>query len=187
MIKSLRTELALALAWTLFVLVMLLGPGADSSQAAECSGSETPAYELGGDKARAATLCLINRERAARGMKPLRSDRKQQKAASGHNKLMIRKRCFSHQCSGERDLVGRMEDSGYLPCSCSWSVGENIAWGSGSTSSPRSIVSAWMNSAPHRANILNGQFEEIGIGIHSGSPEGSKQTATYTTDFAYKS
>lgn len=186
MVRSLRRDLALAAAWTAFVLLILLGFGADSSQAAECKGSSTPAYKLKGKVAEKATLCLINRERDAHGMGSLRVDRKQQRAAKGHNKVMIRKRCFSHQCSGERDLVGRMEDSGYLPCSCSWSVGENIAWGSGSTASPREIVAAWMNSAGHRANILNRQFDEIGLGIHQGSPAGGSDSATFTTDFAYK-
>lgn len=186
MVRSLRRDLALAVAWTAFVLLMLLGFGADPSNAAECKGSSVPAYELKGKTAEKATLCLINRERDAHGMGSLRVDGKQQRAAKRHNKVMIRQRCFSHQCSGEPDLVGRMEDSGYLPCSCSWSVGENIAWGSGSISSPRAIVDAWMKSAGHRANILNRQFEEIGIGIHQGSPAGGRDSATFTTDFAYK-
>lgn len=187
MIGSLRRDIALALAWTGFVVLMLIGPWADESQAGQCAGGSTPAYQLSKGDARDATLCLLNRERTSRGMKPLRTDGKQERAAAEHNRLMIKKRCFSHQCSGERDLVGRLESSGYLPCSCSWSVGENIAWGSGSTSSPASIVGAWMNSSGHRANILNKSFDEIGIGIHSGSPAGGGDTATYTTDFGYKS
>ncbi len=87
---------------------------------------------------------------------------------------MIRKDCFAHQCAGERDLVGRVEAAGYLPCKCSWSVGENIAWGSGSSSSPRRIVDAWMNSAPHRANILDRRFEDIGVAVDDGSPGGGR-------------
>jgi uncharacterized protein YkwD len=185
-VRSLRRDIALAAAWTAFVVLMLLGPGADPSEAATCTGAGTPAYELGSRAARHATLCLLNRERAARGMKPLRVDGKQQKAASGHNRTMIRDRCFSHQCSGERDLVGRIEDSGYLPCSCTWSVGENIAWGSGSLASPQKIVQAWMDSPSHRANVLDRHFDEVGLGIDAGSAAGMDDSATYTADFGHK-
>jgi len=65
-------------------------------------------------------------------------------------------------------------------------VGENIAYGSGDRSSPRSIGAAWMNSPPHRANILRASFREIGIGLASGTPV-SVRGATYTTDFGQRS
>ena len=182
---ELRTVL-LAAAALLGALLVLLGPGAASGQAAQCTNSSTPGYQLSGKEARKATLCLLNRERNKRGMGDLRADDKQQKAAGAHNRVMLKKNCFSHQCSGEPDLVKRIEQAGYLPCSCSWSVGENIAWGSGSTSSPRRIVDAWMGSAPHRANILNSRFEHIGIAVDSGAPGRGSGTATYTTDFGFK-
>jgi uncharacterized protein YkwD len=35
-----------------------------------------------------------------------------------------------------------------------WHVAENIAWGTGPNSTPRSIVADWMASPEHRANIL---------------------------------
>jgi uncharacterized protein YkwD len=165
---------------------LLLGPAAAPSSAAECKNSSKPGYKLSGKNASRATLCLLNKERDARGMRDLRIDRRQQRAAKSHNRTMIRKNCFSHQCAGERDLVGRIQAAGYLPCNCSWSVGENIAWGSGSSSSPRQIVDAWMNSAPHRSNILNRRFEHIGVAVHRGAPGAGRQAATYTTDFGFK-
>ena len=175
-----------AIAALLAATALSLGPGAASGHAAQCKNSSAPAYELSGREARRATLCLLNRERADHGLKPLHADEHQQKAAGAHNRTMLRKDCFSHQCSGERDLVGRIEQAGYLPCSCSWSVGENIAWGSGELSSPRRIVDAWMGSGPHRANILNRRFEDIGVAVDSGSPGSGGQAATYTTDFGFK-
>ena len=48
--------------------------------------------------------------------------------------------------------------------------GENIAWGSGSRSTPRSIVRAWMASDGHWANILSAAFRDIGIGVSPGAP-----------------
>jgi len=41
------------------------------------------------------------------------------------------------------------------------SAGENIARGQ---TSPQAVVNAWMNSAGHRANILNASFTQIGVG-----------------------
>ena len=64
-----------------------------------------------------------------------------------------------------------------------WSVGENLAWGSGTQATPTSIVAAWMHSAGHRANLLAARFHVIGIGIVSGAPMGSNGGSTYTTDF----
>ena len=67
-------------------------------------------------------------------------------------------------------------------------IGENLAWGSGERSTPRSIVRAWMNSAGHRHNILNGRFREIGIGVVDSSPVSTaNRGATYTTTFGSRS
>ena len=41
-------------------------------------------------------------------------------------------------------------------------VGENIAYGQ---SSPEAVMNAWMNSSGHRANILNADFDKIGVGV----------------------
>ena len=35
--------------------------------------------------------------------------------------------------------------------------------------SPNSMEGAWMASAPHRANILNANFTQIGVGIHANA------------------
>ena len=70
----------------------------------------------------------------------------------------------------------------------SWTVGENLAWGSGTRSTPREIVNAWMKSPGHRANILQRRFREIGIGVVFEAPHGSSSTAaTYTTTFGARS
>ena len=184
-----RRDRFLALAGVIgFMLAIagLAGPGAGAAAAGQCSGSDQAGFRLSEKQARKATLCLINRERKSRGLGALRSHDQQQRAAGGHNRAMLKKGCFDHECPGERDLVGRIEQAGYLPCSCSWSVAENIAWGKGGSSSPRAIVASWMNSAGHRANILNGGFEHIGIAVDGGAPGGGGGAATYTTDFGYK-
>jgi len=50
---------------------------------------------------------------------------------------------------------------------------ENIAYGSGPYSTPRSIVSRWMSSSGHRRNILGGAYDHMGIGVWRRNPQSS--------------
>jgi uncharacterized protein YkwD len=90
---------------------------------------------------------------------------------------MVRGHYFAHG-----NYLSRILRTGYTAGALSWTVGENLAWGAGTRSSPARIVNAWMHSAPHRANILTGRFRHIGIGIAKGTPRGGSG-GTYTTDF----
>ena len=62
-------------------------------------------------------------------------------------------------------------------------LGETIGWGAGSLATPAAIVQAWMQSPPHRAIIMDGRFNEVGLGIAAGSPSGTGDAATVTADF----
>lgn len=177
----------LAGAVLLSAALLVLGPGAGAAEAASCGGGGKPAYTTSNKAAAKATLCLLNKVRAARGLKPLRFDAQQQRAASKHNRVMLAKNCFSHLCPGEKDLVGRIAATGYLPCSCTWGVAENLAWGTGRSASPAAVVNAWMNSPSHRVNILNRRYEAVGIAVDDGNPSGGGSASTYTADFGFKS
>lgn len=185
--RSRRFHASAAALGLLVAALLLLGPAAGQGRAASCGVASKPAYTLNDKAAAKATLCLLNRVRAARGMKALRFDKDQKQAADKHNRVMLKQNCFSHLCPGEKDLVGRVSATGYLPCSCTWGVGENLAWGAGSKGSPAAVVNAWMASPSHRENILNPRYEEIGIAVDDGSPTGGNYAAsTYTTDFGFK-
>ena len=82
-------------------------------------------------------------------------------------------------------MLDRIRAAGYLKARASFTVGENIGWGSGTLSAPRALVKAWMASPPHRANILQGKFRELGVGLTLGAPApGIPGTAiTATTNF----
>jgi uncharacterized protein YkwD len=180
-----RLIAALLAAATLLLALALL-PG--SAGAAQCKGGDVAPVTLSETRAANAVLCLINKQRRRQHLKPLREQRAQTKAARAHNRHMVRRRCFAHECPGEPDLAGRLTKTGYLPCSCSWGIAENIAYGSGRAGSPRRIVDGWMHSAGHRANILNGSYRHIGVAAERGAPVAGRQraAATYTTDFGYK-
>ena len=77
---------------------------------------------------------------------------------------------------------------GYLRRVRSWRAGENIAWGRGERATPREIVRAWMESPPHRANVLGRSFRELGVGVAPGAPvrERYGSEATYVHDFGVR-
>jgi uncharacterized protein YkwD len=126
-----------------------------------------------------ATFCLINRQRTTRGIRKLRRNPRLDLASRRHARSMAARNFFEHG-----NFVGRIRSAKYLQGARGWRLGENIAWGSGTLSSPVEIVSAWMDSPGHRANILQRGFREIGIGIARGTPNRSYEDgATYATDF----
>jgi uncharacterized protein YkwD len=133
-----------------------------------------------------ATLCLMNAQRTARGLGRLRAQPLLTQAASRYARLMVRQRFFDHTSPGGSTMLSRIKSTTYLRDVVSWTVGENLAWGTGEMATPRATVQAWMRSADHRANLLSRSFADVGIGIAQGAPEalGEGQPAgTYVTDF----
>ena len=63
-------------------------------------------------------------------------------------------------------------------------TGENIAWGSGSYAAPAGIVKQWMDSPPHRAIILTAGFHRVGLGLATGTFQGTPGDVMATADFA---
>jgi uncharacterized protein YkwD len=131
-----------------------------------------------------ATLCLLNAERTARGLVALKFDRELQKAALNHGGDMVSNGYFAHEGRNGSRPADRIRSAGYLSGGGAWRIGENLAWGTGELSSPRSIMVAWMNSAGHRANILLPAYREVGFGVIAGNPKSSDGTgATFVTEF----
>ena len=104
----------------------------------------------------------------------------------GHSLSMVRASFFSHVAPGGVGLVQRVQRTGYLRGAHRWLVGENIGFGRGTAASPAGMVRSWMGSTAHRANILAGQFSEIGLGVTKGIPGRPSTGATYTTDFGMR-
>ncbi len=149
--------------------------------AASCGNSDAVGGEVSERALESSTVCLLNRERASRG---LRVNRRLSAAAQRHTDDMVRRQYFAHNSRSGASSVDRIRRTGYLKGARSWMVGENLAWGSGSRSTPSSIVDSWMHSSGHRRNILTRRFREIGIGVASRAPtSGSSAAATYTTTF----
>ena len=188
--SSRRLALVAAAFAAIVALLVAAGPGVQSARAAgPCNKwGDKESTEITVGHARKAVLCLVNRERKSRGLRALGRSRSLQRAAQNHNSYMQNHRCFSHQCSGEPSLVGRLQRVGWLNGGLSaWSAGENIAWASGRGGTPRNIVKQWMNSSGHRANILSSRFDEIGVGYDKGTISNKRANgAVITTDFGWK-
>jgi uncharacterized protein YkwD len=164
--------------------VLALGVAPATSHAGTCAGAESvPTTASTVDTARAATLCLLNEQRAAAGLEELRAEPTLERAATGYSIAMISQRVFAHVLPGGDPLHERLSD--YLAPAEAWTIGENLGWGEREYGSPASIVDAWMKSEGHRRNVLDPKFREIGIGVVPGSPLSgpSAVAVTYTTDF----
>jgi uncharacterized protein YkwD len=135
---------------------------------------------------KAATLCLINEQRTAAGLAAVRENATLTRASDAYSAQMVSQRFFAHVTPDGTDLLARLTDIGYLlPSADDYVLGENLAWGQTYLATPGTIVDAWMHSPGHRANILQGEYREIGLGIVLGTPaQGpADDGATYTTDF----
>jgi uncharacterized protein YkwD len=179
----------LALVFALALLALAASPATQGASASACKkwGSSEPT-DIRAGQARKAILCLLNKERDKAGLSNLDRDKKLQKAAQRHNDHMDGTGCFDHECGGEADLDSRLHGVGYLVGGLTqWAYGENIAWGSRDLGTPEAIVDAWMHSPPHKENILNRDFKEIGIGFSVGTPSGGHEAGgIYTTDFGLR-
>jgi len=176
-----RTTSLLAL--TLTGAALLAPSGA---QAQGCANANVRPTSANLDVVRDAVLCQHNRERSRRGLPALRENAKLRAAATRHSDRMVDARFFAHLSPGGATMTDRIRTTGYLSSVRSWSIGENIAWGSGRLATADSITDGWMRSSGHRANILNGRFREIGIGITAGIPTRGQNGTTYTANFGFR-
>jgi uncharacterized protein YkwD len=127
--------------------------------------------------------CLLNAQRAARGLGPLSPNARLRVAALGHSQDMVAKKYFGHKSQSGTSPADRIRRAGWMPRGGGWVVGENLAWGTGALATPAKIVDAWMASPGHKANILRRKFRQIGVGISAGVPVGGGAGATYATTF----
>src|SRR5438874_6042113 len=119
---------------------------------------------------------LTNAERTARGLPALNAQPQLAQAATHFSQYMASAGFFSHTGPDGSTPDRRIAAQGYR-----WSWwGENIAYDFGG---PEDIVNLWMNSPVHRANILNSNFTDLGVGVaFAPDPSGSTRILV-TQDF----
>jgi uncharacterized protein YkwD len=102
-------------------------------------------------------VALTNRERAKACVAPVKLNESLSAAAAAHARDMADKRYFDHRSPKGEGPDQRCRKAGYPD----W-TGENIFMG---PASAKEAVEGWMASAGHKKNILNGESQEIGVGV----------------------
>ena len=101
---------------------------------------------------------LTNKTREKEKLRPLKLNAVLVKVARGHSANMAKQEKMDHELDG-KNPTQRVKDAGYTPAG----VGENVGETNGDM--PEKIFQMWMDSPPHKENILRDKFEEIGVGI----------------------
>jgi uncharacterized protein YkwD len=154
-----RTLAALAV-----VLVAVVAPSQGSARPQSSTGPES---QLQG-----ALLGQINAFRAAHGLARLRVSTALNAVAGGHSAQMARLGYFSHDSANGQSFSARIARVYTARGYRSWTVGENLVWGGPDIGAARAFR-LWLSSPPHRANLLNVRWREVGLGaIHSSSAPG---------------
>ncbi len=182
------TAIAIAIATLACVAPGSVATAATSRSAAgACANAGTIALN---DATRAqaieAVRCLINAERARRGLRALRASGLLQNAATGHSADMVARKFISHVSANGDSVRRRVLRTGYGRRTRGWFIGETLTWGTGTFASPTQLVSALMQSGAHRRTILDRRFADIGVGMVLGAPMHGMtggRAATVTVDF----
>ena len=167
-------------------LVAALSTGVASAASASCPDTHLVPTRANSGRIEAATLCLVNVQRARQGERALRANSDLARSAAEHSEDMVAHNYFDHTSPGGETVLDRIKASTYLPPRVGYVLGENIALGTMQLATPAAIVASWMRSPGHRANILNAAFRDSGIGVVARAPRRYSQGqpgATYTQQF----
>ncbi len=118
-------------------------------------------------------LARLNAKRAAHGLRPLVVSGQLETAAVAHSRDLLQAGVFQHDSPDGTSFVQRLKrfysPSGYS----SWTAGENILYNTGDIDADTAIQ-AWLDSPPHRQNMLDPGWREVGIGsVHASTAGGT--------------
>jgi uncharacterized protein YkwD len=162
----------------------MLAPGGTPAHAQSlCPGAfKVPHTPKAMSTARRAVRCLVNDQRAAHHLRPLRAEGRLRRAAQAHTQSMLQVQRFAHHLPGhEPTLMGRAAAAGYLHDARRWWLGETLAFGTASLATPAALVFELMASPPHRATLLDPAARDLGVGLAPGAP-GAGSGTTLTLD-----
>jgi uncharacterized protein YkwD len=151
-------------------------PSIQQDTSTDTSTSSTKYAYRATDQIRHIALELVNHDRAGQGLAPLVEDRLLSSAAELHALDMARRGYFDHyNPKGQGPTERFIALGGNSP-----GVAENIVYTFHRGNYPRVTVNnlrefqqRWMNSTPHRRNLLNSRYKSFGYGV-AISPDGSR-------------
>jgi uncharacterized protein YkwD len=167
------------------------GLGADteataSTKRSSCRGADLAPTASDSRAVGAATLCLVDRIRAAWHLAPVRANGALRTVAVSQVRHMVRWDYFADIRPTGQTPLSLVAATNYPAHAGSVSVAQNIAWGTGPLATPARIVAAWMASPPHRRLILTSSFRDAGVAAIAAVPwrlGHGRYGATYAIEF----
>jgi uncharacterized protein YkwD len=183
-----RLKMTTALLAILVTASLLLAAHGRAESVPPCDEADQAPRQATLPELRGSMICLINRMRQHDGLDPLDENTSLLRSATGHSIDMVQHRYFSHDGPAGSTVDSRVTRNGYLARFNTYFIGENIGGGVGKRlGSPLAVFRAWMHSPPHRDNILDPEFHDLGVGIARGYPAGGgPAAATYTLDLGMR-
>jgi uncharacterized protein YkwD len=158
-----------------------------SAAAAEpCPGAALLPTSTDTTAVNAATLCLVNQVRAAHRLRRLHANRYLLGVAASQVTTMVSWDYFADVRPSGQTPLSLVGVTRYPAHAANFAVGQNIAWGTGTFSSPAHIVAEWMASPPHRAVILTPEYRDAGVAVKPAVPgvlRAGRSGATYAMEF----
>jgi len=165
----------------MLVLAFAMAPRAEAGDLAPPSVCKHENLKAGTENARNAMVCMTNYARRKHGLHGFRNIHLLN-VSSGRKAGDIKLCGFSHEACG-RPFTYWQKRAGYLDGGGCYSVGENIAWGTGGLGTVRDIFNAWLHSSDHRAAILSSSYTQIGVGSKHGKFQGYGDASIWVQQF----
>ena len=146
-----------------------------------CPGQVDESLPLASQEA--AMVCMINFARGEAGEAGLAVAAGLDESSEHKASDLIQCDEFSHTACG-RPFTYWLEQAGYLQAGQCQGAGENLAWGTSELGTVRSILSAWVNSPEHLANMLTAGFDKFGVSVEVGQLNGYPDAHVWVTHFA---
>jgi uncharacterized protein YkwD len=169
-----------------FLTAMVLGLAAPNAQMSDASALQAVASACGGATSTAgdthaqleAMYCGVNLVRRTYGLAAVRGNGPLNR--SSQLKADAVRRCgFTHTPCG-MSFTYTFRRAHYLPARA---FGENLAWGQAGLGTPLSTLQMWLNSPPHRANLLARSWHDLGIAVERGRIFGRDGVSLWVMEF----
>jgi uncharacterized protein YkwD len=150
--------------------VLAAGTARAATASSSCRGADLRPSAATVPAVDAAVLCLVNEIRSAYHLRPLHANRELGRVAASQVTAMVQWDYFADIRPSGQTPLALVALTRYPAHAAEFAVGENIAWGTGSYTTPAHVVAEWMASAPHRQIMLSGSYRDAGVAVTPAVP-----------------